>query len=273
MPEPGLVPLPSELGGTQPHLIIAPAYRDSTTGALYIHQDLQEEIEPWELERHVGPPNLTERFGDIESWCGYVTRYGSPQTTFATWSKAGLRAVLDYHLSTEGPGRCTWKAEVGFSPSRELQAWLTFIATPAPQKALVEFLEDHVEDVVSPDSTELLVLLRSLRATVSSTAETVLNPDGGNSVVFKSDRAIRAGEEKVDLPTQLNLDIPVLAGFPDRFVLYLRMRPLVTNDSHLTLKFTIPNLEVTLEHVYAERVEAAQALLGEGYQLWRERAS
>ena len=42
-----------------------------------------------------------------QSWAKYVSRYGDPATTFATYSEHGLSAVLDYH-TPDAPGRGEW---------------------------------------------------------------------------------------------------------------------------------------------------------------------
>lgn len=259
---------PSDISA--PAIVIAPHYKDPATGALYVHEDLRLAQAPWDEEAHLGPIKASERFGDVAGWAAYVLRFGG-HDSFLTWNARGLRAVLDYHRREEA-GRAAWTAVHPFEWSREWSKW-TGLASGAPiaQRVLVESIEDRAEDIVEPGATDLADLLRSLRATVNASATADLRPDGTTSVSFQKDSAVKSGTSNVaiDLPPTFAIAIPVLKGHvnedgkPVRYKLTVRLRVSVDDNAHLAFRLSIPNAESVVEDVYADRVEAAAALLPE----------
>lgn len=265
-------------GSTQgtPHLSIAATWKDPTTGALYVHQDLVRTQDPWAEEAHIAPMRASEQFGDVDSFVSYVTQYGGELSTFLTWNARGLRAVLDYASSTTIPGRCQWLAFMPFRTSTQWDAWRTLAnGQPLGQKSAIERIEDLAADIVEPAPTDLMNLLRSLRATVNAKADTELRPDGTSKVAFERDARVSGGSAAVELPASFKIAIPVLKGHTDddgRPVVYrldVRIRVSVDDSAKLSLRFAIPTAERVLEDVYAERVTAAKALLGETFSLLR----
>lgn len=269
-------PIDQKPPDTQPHLVVAATYKDMRTNALYVHQDLVCVQQPWEEEKHLSPMVAAEKFGDVESFASYVTRYGNPPTTHLTWNRYGLRAVLDYaNDDTNEPGRSLWAASLPFTPSVQWQAWLSFANNQSiGQKSSVEKLEDLAADIVQPSPSDLMGLLRSLRATVNAKADTELRPDGTSKVAFERDAKV-ATASAIELPASFTIAIPVLKGHVDaegRPVLYrlgVRLRVSVDDSAKLTLRFAIPSAERVLEDVYADRVAATKELLGEHFNLLR----
>ncbi|MDE2096714.1 MAG: DUF2303 family protein [Patescibacteria group bacterium] len=259
---------------TAPKLVVAPYYKDPVTRALYLHRDLIEIIPPWNEESHVAPMQGDERFGDVESFVGYVARYGGAVNTLVTWNSRGLRAVLDYADFEEGvPGRCKWTASLPFRPSLQWEAWTKFASGEArSQKVAVETLEDLAADIKEPSPADLTAILRTLRATANAQADTELRPDGTSSVKWSKESKISGN---VDLPSSFRIAVPVLKGHVDtngRPVVYgldVKVRASVDDNARLTLRFSLPNAERVLEEVYAERVAAAKALFGEAFDVLR----
>jgi hypothetical protein len=265
-----------------PHLVIAPSWKDPTTGALYIHADLEQAQAPWEEEDHIPPMRRTENFGDVESFVAYVKRFGDvgAYQPLLTWCSRGLVAILDYasgetpEVQSE-PGRCQWQATLRFVPSVQWQAWTSLAnGQPVSQKQAVEKLEDLAEDIKEPAPADLMGLLRSLRASVNAKADAELRPDGTTSIAFTRDTAVKSGTSLVDLPSAISIAIPVLKGHvaegkPVVYRVQVRVRVSVDDSAHLALRFSIPNAERILEATYEDRVSAAKALLGDQYQLLR----
>jgi len=264
------------IGGsaTAPTVIVPAQYEDPITKALYVHEDLKRVREDWDVEEHISPVNVTEKFGDVESWVAYVKRFGlaPDHPPLLTWNGGGLRAVLDYH-DPEGPGRCAWVALLEFKPSPEWTAWMGFGG--GTQKVVIEFLEDHTDDILDPPSVDLMALLRGLRTTVASSASTDLRPDGTTSVSFQQDKTLKGAAGQVELPPYLQIAIPVLRGHVDaegrpvRYSTSVRLRASVSDDAKLALRFSIPNVERVLETVLTERVALAKEMLGDEYTLLR----
>lgn len=266
---------------TAPRLAIAPAYTDPTTGAVYVHQDLELTVDPWEAEAHIGPIEEHIKLGDVESWIRYVSRFGAGaanRAPFLTWSERGLRAVLDYHASDGTPGRCDWVAEHPFTRSPEWVAWTSLAnGRPRSQRELVEALEDLGEDIDEPSAAELVGMLRKLRASVSSHAETELAEDGSTRVRFGQDRTVDV--PGVVLPPTISIVIPVLRGHvepdedgrdvPVRVKLQVRIRVTVDDAAHLQFRLSMPTAERAVEMVVSSIVEGVHEQLGEAYTLLR----
>lgn len=268
-------PIVDAVQDKQVYLAVAATYQDPDTKALYVHKDLVQVQEPWAEDAYIAPMEASEQFGDVESFAAYVRRYSAdPVMTFATWNNRGLRAILDYSTS-KLPGRCQWSATMPFQTSSQWRAWMSFASSQAiPQRQVVEKLEDLAADIVDPKPADLMLLLRSLRATVNAKSDVELRPDGTSKVAFERDAKV-ANASALELPASFAIAIPVLKGHLDaegRPVVYrleVRLRVSIDDSAKLTFRLSIPTAERVLEDVYAERVAAAKGLLGESFSLLR----
>ena len=247
----------------QARIVVAAAWTDPKTGQVYVHKDLESVDADWEREAHVPPTAVTERFGDVMSWALYLARY-APDSALLTWNSQGLSAVIDYPVSVDEPGRRQWLAQHPFVKSAEWRAWERFAnGNAVTQRQAIEHLEDRGEDVADPSEADLTKLLRDLRANATAKAETEIRADGTASVVFSKDTAVSGRTGVAELPPVIVIAIPVLAGDATRFAVRVRMRVSVDDNAKLTFRFSLVNAERVLETVFAERVEAARALLPE----------
>lgn len=266
---------------TASRLAIAPAYTDIVTGATYVHEDLKQVRAPFEHEAHIPPITTTERFGDVESWANYVLQYGRPAFTLATWTERGLSATLDYHEADGTPGRCKWQAVHPFERSPQWKAWAALAdGRPRSQREVLEAFEDLGEDIYDPEAAQLLSIVSAMRATASAEASTELHADGTTRVSYVKNKTVNAGE--ITLPPTIQISIPVLKGHVEptgegktRPVLYrlaVRIRVSVDDSAHLAIRLSMPGAERALEAVFADRVAAAEEMLGTEYSLLRATA-
>lgn len=266
-------PVDSIRDQTAPAVLVESSHLDPKSGALWVHKDLVPVVKPWEHEDHVGPVKAEEHFGDVPSWAEYVKRFASDDPDYApliTWNARGLRAVLDYHSSEDTPGRCQWTATHPFVLSREWQAWSQRANGRAMgQRELIEFLEDHQDDVKDPDPATLTNVLRLLRAQANAKADTELAADGSTKLVFSKETAVRSGTGDVTLPSEFSILIPVLKGHVDAkgapllYRLAVRVRVSVGDDARLAFRLSIPNAERTLDAALLDQVESARAELSD----------
>lgn len=260
--------------------VVEASVEDERTGALWVHKDLVKVRDDWAIEDHVGPHKANESFGDVESWASYVKRFGTDEdeanAPLITWNSSGLHAVLDYHTFTNA-GRLQWTAHFPFVHSPEWKAWMAIATGHAiSHKTAIEFLEDHAPDIQDPPEADLTSLLRALRASVQSVANTELKPDGTTNVFFEQNKSLRSAQGgTAELPHEFTIAIPVLkghvdsAGKPVLYQLKVRLRASVDSDAHLALRLSIPNAERALESVYADQVAEAKRLLGEQFDVLR----
>lgn len=263
-------------GGSAPHLMVTPWYRDATNGAVYVHRDLVQVRAPWEdaerAETHLPPQSGAQWLGDVESFAAYVRRFGQPETTLVQWNAAGLSATLDYHHSDGTPGRCKWTASHAFARSRQLERWAGFAAgQPKGQKDLIEFLEDMADTVLEPTAADLTSILSTLRAHVKSETRSTFEADGSSSLSFEKDSKL-LGSTKI--PPTFVVSIPVLAGHLSadgdivQYDLDVRLRVTPTEQG-VVFRLSIPALQDALEAAYTDRVAAATAALGDAYPVLR----
>lgn len=260
---------------TAPLLAVDTYHRDPASKALFVHKDLVQVLAPWAEEAHIGPVSEQIALGDVESWAEYVGRWGGAATgsRLITWSAHGLRAVLDYHgdkeFGSESPEqRAAWVATHPFVLSTQLLAWMRLAERPRSQREAIEGLEDMAEDIFEPTPSTIMTLLRHLRASVNSKADTQYTEAGDTKVSFTRDAQVHnASEGSAELPSIITIQVPVLKGHVDEdgaLVLYklqVRLRVSVDDNARLQFRFNLPTLERTLEAVYADRVSAAKRLL------------
>ena len=240
---------------------LAESFVDIETGVLFVHKDMPP------VEQRC----VTVALGDVASWARYVTRFGGAETV-CSWSARGLEADLLHPERIRG--RVAWVATMPFEVSTEWKEWTAFAnGQPVAQKTAVEKLEELADDILDPPGADLLNLLRALRASASATATTELRPDGTSAVRFESENNVRTAGmnagERLELPATLTIAIPVLRGDVDRWRVTVRLRVSVDSAAHLALRFAIQGAERVMETVYAERVNQAQTLLGDGFELLR----
>lgn len=275
--------IPSSLGlaNSEPVVVAEPRVADATTGALWVHKDYVQVRKDWEIEGHEPLPGGDHRFGDVESWVAYVQRYASKDEALLTWGAGGLFATLDHHVNAVESagqvigGRNQWRASHPFALAPEFKAWQALAnGQPVAQKAAIERLEDLAVDIAEPAPTDLMALLRTLRASVNAQASAELRPDGTTSVSFSQDKAVKGGGN-VDLPSEILIAVRVLVGHVDedgkpvRYRMPVRLRVSVGDDAKLAFRFSMPVAERVLEEVYADRVALAKRLLGDGYAVLR----
>lgn len=249
-------------------------------GAHYIHKDYVKVTEAWAVEQHIGPVNVQERFGDIESWAEYVKRYsgdmeeGADLETYITWNAGGLKAVLDYH--TTRAGRCGWRAEYPFQYTQEWRRWQALTTGPIPQRKVVEALEEGFNDVVEPNAATLLDILRNLRGNVSAKASVSMRENGTSDVHFQRETNARGGAAgDVELPNQITIAVPIIRGHLNdqgERVIYrfdVKLRAIVGDNGELGLTFTILGGEVAMEQVFGDILTLAKGHLGDSFTVYR----
>lgn len=281
-------------------IIVEPFYKDPATGATWVHRDLVQVQDAWAEVEHVGPVKEHAKFGDIESFAGYVTHYSGERDddVFINWNSKRILVLLDYHGSE--PGRCQWIAEYPFELSREWKAWMELCGGAKSQQTAVDKLEDLMDGIVEPGGAELMNIIRGLRANVKKEAVSEYLANGDVKVSFAGEASVRSttgGPDSVTLPATIKIGIPVLKGHvtakvdrdghpvdkegnrlpvgapevmvPVVYALTVKLLASVDNDNHVSLRFSIPQAEKVLEEVIVERVAAAKVLLGEAFNVYR----
>lgn len=264
---------------TQPRLTIDPEIT-APDGSFYVfdgQSGYRKVVEAHESDTYIPPFRSEAKLGDIESWCAFVVQFSMPSVMpLLTWSQNGLKAVLDYG-EMDAPARRRAVAEHPFQTTRQWQAWQKITGQAHGQKALIEALEEHRQDVQDPDAAKMVELIRSLRANVNVAAESELGSNGNTKLSFS-----RQTTTSVELPPSLTIGIPVLKGHtapdangvdgPVRYAIEVLIRVDVLDGGKLAFRLSMPNAEQALEDAVADRVRLAKSTLGEAYPLYRATA-
>lgn len=155
---------------------------------------------------------------DQASMADYVKRFRERGSLLlADIDKSAIVGVLNYHRAEDGD------LEAGFGDhvatlqlpfSFEWQQWSKIDGTLLSQLALVQFIEENREDVVSPDAATLLEAVRDLQALRKADFRSVVREDSDNvRIEFTEDADVRPSA--VTMPSEFLLRLPVYFGGPE----------------------------------------------------------
>lgn len=274
-------------------LTLEPSVEDEATGALWVHKDYIKAREAWAAEQHQGLPHMDLKLGDVESWVSYVHNHGRPSQALLTWSAHGLHAILDHWQIQGAPDdgesfipHDDYCVSHDFKLDQSFVQWSNVAGgAPVAHQTMIEFLENHFEEVLSPPATELIDLLRGLRGNYKAMGDVTLNPDGTSKVTFSKENGVQgAGGGEINLPTTFEVLLPVLQGWNEvetnvdegkvegalvRYKFVVRLRVNVGTDGHIQFRLQMPQRERVLAQVYGEIVGLVKGQLGPDYKLLR----
>lgn len=243
-------------GFSKPDDILAVSEHVRTAdGAEYVHKDLVKVVESWAVENHISPPSGTVKLGDTSSFAEYVKEFGHAE--FVSYDELGMKATLDYH-DGKVAGRCQWNVERPFTMTPEWQEWTQLLSLPQSQKDVIEFIEDHSDDIDSPGAADLANMLRVLRVNRNSEATTTVQSDGSTDVAWSQSSRVNEGVAK--LPASIKIRVPILEGETDergkrvKYLMTLNVRPTIADDKKLLFRFSMPNAQATLTKIIDEQV-------------------
>lgn len=212
-------------------------------GIILHHRDLQisdktalrHEIAKRTLPGPVNPAG-TLTLLTPESFAVAVASNKDQRTHIFADSENGLiRAFFDFLESGGGPdadnedGRARgwgqFSAEITFRESRKLKEWRKTLEWMS-QAEFANFIEDHLEDVLTPSGQELLSIATDLEASSSGGFKGKVNLDNGSVRLSYQDEV----ETTVEIPRNLTLGIP-LFEHGDRYKLGARLRFIISGGS------------------------------------------
>lgn len=171
-----------------------------------------------------------------ESFGRAITDHRDDRTkVFADNEKSEITAVFDFLEDggvKEKKLRAEWstgwgqlRAEIKFSESRKLKEWRKTLEWMS-QAEFANFIEDHLEDVLTPSGQELLSIATDLEASSTGGFKGKVNLDNGSVRLSYQDEV----ETTVEIPRNLTLGIP-LFEHGDRYKLGARLRFVIQGGS------------------------------------------
>lgn len=143
-------------------------------------------------------------FDDLPSFAAFFKRFASDKTVVCM--TYGDRMVVTATFNFED-GWGDFEAILILHRSRECKAWIGNNTTPFTQRSFAEFLEEHADEVVEPDSATLLEVARNLKATKKVNFQEGTNlQNGAISLEYKEEVEGTAGQ--LQIPEGFVVELP-----------------------------------------------------------------
>ena len=126
------------------------------------------------------------RLDTLQSFLEYFNRYANSESTVYFKANGGeikCTAVIDHH----GKDHDDWgshKLSYSFPTTPEWQDWKSGNKQPKSQEAFAQFVEDHLDDIITPDGATMLEIAKSLQAKNNVAFSRAIRLDNGE-VQFK----------------------------------------------------------------------------------------
>lgn len=147
-------------------------------------------------------------FDDAGSFASYVKQFSGPNTRVFLGESGQFVGVIDYH--SELPARTTHRASFHLTPSPEWRFWAAQHDKWLTQEQIVELLEEHRADVISPSAADLIAVASSLKATESAEFVAKTSRSGsGTAVVLTAKVEGEINGSLITPPTELSIEIPI----------------------------------------------------------------
>jgi hypothetical protein len=182
-----------------------------------------------------------------------VSNEDSRSRVYADAEKWKITAVFDYledggrtYQTAADSRKIGWgqhRAEISFTESRKVKEWRKTLEWMG-QAEFANFIEDHLEDIADPASTDLLAMVTDLEASVGGGFKGRVNlANGSVSLHFQNEV-----QTSVEIPRELRLSIP-LFEHGDRYLLPARLRFQIANGG-VKFKLIFTNLEDAKEQEF-----------------------
>lgn len=153
---------------------------------------------------------------DTGSFVAYVNRFqdNGVTTIFGDYRAMKIRALIDYHSRLDQPQPGRLAHDVEFIPpwSEQWARWRVIDGKPQTQREFAEFIEENLQDVVTPEGAAFLDLVTGLQATKKvAFASGVRLHDGSNQLTYSEDVEAR-GKGTITFPSEFEIGVPLLFG-------------------------------------------------------------
>lgn len=214
-------------------------------------------------------PAGRRNFGEVEAFIDYVGGLDNGDTRLYREGQTALLAQFDDHTAVDQAGWQTFSAGLRLRLSDRMQEWTRADGGMMGQAAFVEWLDEHIADVVTPDAADLLELIQFLSGTVRTewqSAYTIRNGakriEWGETVTAQGN--VRNGGSR-EVPDTIGISVPLFQHDPTPTALDARLRFRI-NEGTLTLGFVLVDVDAAIETRMAEVV--AQVADGLGIPVW-----
>lgn len=166
----------------------------------------------------------------LDSLVDYVERHGNDNSAlFASANNHNITGVIDWHPKfnpnmVDFGGFARHSVVLPLQFSEQWKAWAKINGQNLQQRALAEFIEEYLGDIVEPDAAAVLeaVLTLSGKKSVNYKNATRL-ANGDVSLVWEETTESKAGQTgDLKVPSELKLRLPVYAGCEEETTFEIR---------------------------------------------------
>ena len=219
---------------------------------------IKESQQVHDLEQLLPNPVRKRDTVDLEradSFIRYVNAHKIPDTSaiYQTSNEKGetsFKAIIDDHQIGEN-GTPNWQShKVIYTPktSREWRIWNEWNNRDAPQEHFAAFIEDNMPDIIEPNGSILLEIVRTLESKKNVHFKSGVRLDNGDfSIQYEETSTAKAGEKgTLDIPQIIKLSIPVYDGGAN-YEVEARFRYRIT-DGRLRMWYELVRLQDIIKH-------------------------
>lgn len=182
-------------------------------------------------------------------------RRTGPVALYAQERDLAITAVLnDSH--GDDPGHGDYRVVARLSRTPDWQAWLDGQGLHG-QVEFAEFIEDHLADIVSPPSADMLELAQTFHAhTAARFSSTQRLQSGRVQLTYDEDQTVTAGKDRqIEIPTEFEIAVRPFYGV-DRVKVGARLRYRV-GRGELRLGWQLNRPDEVERVIFAEQAQAA----------------
>lgn len=197
---------------------------------------------------------------NTEAFSAYLDRFKDARTIlFASRTTRYVTARLDYHETATQPSSDTHSLARPFKPDRKFEAWKKLNGKDLTQIQFVNFLEDHLADVSSPDQATLLRSIVQFKALRQVNCASAVNLSNGD-LQFQYTQDTKSESGQVVMPERIQITVPVLE-FESEWAINARLS-YVLGEGRLTFKFQLIQIEDVEDLAFATAVEQLSKAVG-----------
>ena len=204
----------------------------------------------------------------LNSLVDYVDlHFTCESAVFASLAGNSVTAIIDWHGGDECVGGfARHQVILPLRYSEQWKAWAKINGQHIQQKALAEFIEEYLGDIVEPDAAAVLetVLTLSGKKSVNYKNATRL-ANGDVSLVWEETTDAKAGQKgDLKVPSELKLRLPVYAGCEEETTFEIRaMFRYHIQDGSLTFQIKMLGIERIREMAFAAVYDSLATKLAE----------
>lgn len=194
---------------------------------------------------------------DIPSFAGYYTRFADSEKALitATESRQEIKLTIDAH-EKDKPDFEKHSCTLKLNSSLEFSKWASRSGQFQTQKTFAEFLEDNLDDIVTPDPGAILEVATNLSNVKTTQFRSGLDLQNGNVQL----QFVETDTQQIDIPKTFVICVPVYEHGP-KYNVMVRFRWKVDNDNKLSLSYEIAKEDRIVKKAFADIVADVEKAL------------